>query len=29
VFEKDMAVHALMEDDVLLPRALELEKRMK
>ena len=27
VFEKDMAVHALMEDDVLLPRALELEKK--
>ena len=27
VFEKDMEVHALMEDDVLLPRALELEKK--
>ncbi|MDH4091046.1 MAG: hemerythrin domain-containing protein [Cyclobacteriaceae bacterium] len=28
VFEKDLAVHALMEDDVLLPRALELEKQL-
>ena len=27
VLEKDLAVHALIEDDVLLPRALELEKR--
>jgi len=29
VFEKDMAIHALMEDDVLLPRALELERTFK
>ena len=29
VFEKDMAIHALMEDDVLLPRALELEKKLR
>jgi regulator of cell morphogenesis and NO signaling len=28
VFEKDLAVHALMEDDVLLPRALALEKKL-
>lgn len=27
VFEKDIAVHALMEDEVLLPRALELERK--
>lgn len=26
VFEKDMAVHALMEDEVVLPRALKLEQ---
>lgn len=29
VFEKDMAVHALMEDHVLLPRALELEQKFR
>jgi regulator of cell morphogenesis and NO signaling len=28
VLEKDLAVHALMEDEVLLPRALELEKKL-
>jgi regulator of cell morphogenesis and NO signaling len=28
VFEKDLAVHALIEDEVLLPRAMELEKRL-
>lgn len=28
VFEKDMAVHAQIEDDVLLPRALELEHKL-
>lgn len=28
VLEKDLAVHALMEDGVLLPRALELEKQV-
>jgi regulator of cell morphogenesis and NO signaling len=28
VFEKDMAVHAQIEDDVLLPRALELENKL-
>jgi regulator of cell morphogenesis and NO signaling len=28
VFEIDLAIHALMEDDVLLPRALELEKKL-
>jgi len=28
VFEKDMAVHAQIEDDVLLPRALELEGKL-
>ncbi len=27
VFEKDMSVHAQIEDDVLLPRALELERK--
>jgi regulator of cell morphogenesis and NO signaling len=27
VFEKDMAIHALIEDEVLLPRALTLEKK--
>lgn len=27
VFEKDLAVHALIEDYVLIPRALQLEKR--
>jgi regulator of cell morphogenesis and NO signaling len=27
VFEKDMAIHALIEDEVLLPRALALEKK--
>ncbi|MBK5277961.1 MAG: hemerythrin domain-containing protein [Bacteroidia bacterium] len=27
VFEKDMAIHALIEDEVLLPRALLLEKK--
>lgn len=27
VFEKDLAIHALIEDEVLLPRALELEKK--
>lgn len=27
VFEKDLAVHALMEDEVLLPRAMELEMK--
>ncbi len=27
VLEKDLAVHALIEDDVLLPRALEMEKQ--
>ncbi len=27
-FEKDLAVHALIEDDVLLPRALQLERRL-
>jgi len=29
VFEKDMAIHALMEDHVLLPRALELETKFR
>jgi regulator of cell morphogenesis and NO signaling len=28
VFERDLAVHALIEDHVLIPRALELEKRL-
>jgi len=28
VLEKDLVVHALMEDDVLLPRALALEKKL-
>lgn len=28
VFEKDLAVHALIEDEVLLPRAIELEKKL-
>ena len=28
VFEKDMAIHALIEDEVLLPRALALEKQL-
>jgi len=28
VLEKDLAVHALMEDEVLLPRALDLEKSL-
>lgn len=28
VLEKDLAVHALMEDEVLLPRALALEKNL-
>jgi regulator of cell morphogenesis and NO signaling len=28
VLEKDLAVHALMEDEVLLPRALALEKQV-
>jgi regulator of cell morphogenesis and NO signaling len=27
VFEKDMAIHAMIEDDVLLPRALRLENK--
>lgn len=27
VFEKDLAVHALIEDDVLLPRAMALERK--
>lgn len=27
IFEKDMAIHALIEDEVLLPRALALEKQ--
>lgn len=27
VFEKDLAVHALIEDEVLLPRAMELERK--
>jgi len=27
VFEKDLAIHALIEDEVLLPRALALEKK--
>jgi regulator of cell morphogenesis and NO signaling len=29
MFEKDLAVHALIEDHVLIPRALELEERLK
>jgi regulator of cell morphogenesis and NO signaling len=29
VLEKDLAVHARMEDEVLLPRALELEKKWR
>jgi regulator of cell morphogenesis and NO signaling len=29
IFEKDIAVHALIEDHVLIPRALELEERLK
>ncbi|MEK6781938.1 MAG: hypothetical protein AABY93_09535 [Bacteroidota bacterium] len=29
VFEKDMAIHALIEDEVLLPRALEIEKKLR
>jgi regulator of cell morphogenesis and NO signaling len=28
VLEKDLAIHAMMEDEVLLPRALELEKEL-
>ncbi len=28
VFEKDLAVHALIEDEVLLPRAIALEKKL-
>lgn len=27
VFEKDLAVHAVIEDEVLLPRAMELERK--
>lgn len=26
-FEKDLSVHALIEDSVLIPRALQLEKK--
>ncbi|MDZ4714059.1 MAG: hemerythrin domain-containing protein [Cytophagales bacterium] len=29
VFEKDLAVHALVEDEVLLPRAMELESKWR
>jgi regulator of cell morphogenesis and NO signaling len=29
MFEKDLAVHALIEDHVLIPRALELEEHLK
>ncbi len=29
VFEKDLAVHALIEDEVLIPRALELENSLR
>lgn len=28
MFEKDLAVHALIENHVLIPRALELEKKL-
>lgn len=29
VLEKDLAIHALIEDDVLLPRALDIENRLQ
>jgi regulator of cell morphogenesis and NO signaling len=29
VFERDLAIHALIEDYVLIPRALQLEKSLK